>query len=56
MAADDRHGYAQLSRFLNPAAQAACEAVDAVPPQPVLPRTGPLAAQVDAALGSLWRD
>jgi DNA helicase-2/ATP-dependent DNA helicase PcrA len=56
MAADDRHGYAPLSRFLGPAAQAACEAVEAVPPQPVLPRTGPLSAQVDAALGSLWRD
>ena len=56
MASDDRHGYGQLSRFLDPAARAACEPVDAVPPQPVLPRIGQLAAQVDAALGSLWSD
>src|SRR5262249_57276646 len=38
---DDRHGYAQLSRFLGPAAPAACEAVDAVPPQPGRPPTAP---------------
>ncbi len=54
MSADDRHGYAQLTRFLSPAAQAVCEPVDATPPEPVLPTIGPLSATVDAALDSLF--
>ncbi len=54
MAADDRHGYAQLTRFLTPAAQAACEPVQATPPEPAVPRIGPLAATIDAALDSLF--
>ena len=53
-AADDRHSYGQLTRFLDPAALAECEAVDATPPEPVLPRIGPLAATIDAALDSLF--
>jgi DNA helicase-2/ATP-dependent DNA helicase PcrA len=52
---DDRHGYGQLTRFLTADAQATCDQVDAVPPQPLLPSTGPLAARVDAELGALWR-
>src|SRR5258705_12998203 len=54
MASDDRHGYGQLTRFLDPAALAECEAVDATPPEPVLPAIGPLAATIDAALDSLF--
>ena len=54
MAADDRHGYGQLTRFLSPAALAECETVEATPPEPVLPSIGPLAATVDAALDSLF--
>ena len=54
MAADDRHGYAQLTRFLTPAAQAECEPVDATPPEPVVPAIGPLSATIDAALDSLF--
>ena len=54
MASDDRHGYGQLTRFLTPAALAECDAVDATPPEPVLPQIGPLAATIDAALDSLF--
>jgi DNA helicase-2/ATP-dependent DNA helicase PcrA len=54
MSADDRHGYAQLTRFLTPAAQAVCEPVEAIPPEPLLPTIGPLSATVDAALDSLF--
>ncbi|HEX3388772.1 MAG TPA: ATP-dependent helicase [Streptosporangiaceae bacterium] len=54
MASDDRHGYGQLTRFLDPAALAECDAVDATPPEPVLPKIGPLAATIDAALDSLF--
>jgi DNA helicase II / ATP-dependent DNA helicase PcrA len=54
MSADDRHGYAQLTRFLTPAAQAVCEPVQAIPPEPVVPKIGPLAATIDAALDSLF--
>jgi DNA helicase-2/ATP-dependent DNA helicase PcrA len=54
LGSSDRHSYGQLSRFLDAAALAACEAVDAAPPEPVLPRTGRLAARVDAALDVLW--
>ena len=51
---DDRHGFGQLTRFLHPEALAACDSVTAAPLAPVLPAVGPLAARVDAALGSLW--
>jgi len=54
MAADDRHGYGQLTRFLTPAAQAECETLDASPPQPVVPKIGPLASTIDSALDSLF--
>jgi DNA helicase II / ATP-dependent DNA helicase PcrA len=54
MARDDRHGYAQLTRFLDAQAQAQCEIVEAVPPRPVVPRMARLAVTVDAALESLW--
>jgi len=51
---DDRHGYAQLTRFLPAAAQAQCEIVEASPRPPAVPRVPQLAATVDAALESLW--
>jgi len=51
---DDRHGYAQLSRFLDARAQAQCEIVEASPRPPAVPRMPQLAATVDAALESLW--
>jgi DNA helicase-2/ATP-dependent DNA helicase PcrA len=51
---DDRHGYAQLSRFLDARAQARCEVVSASPREPVIPRMTQLAVTVDAALESLW--
>ena len=54
LARDDKHGYAMLTRFLDGRALAACEAVEAVPPEPVLPRTAQLSARVDAALDALW--
>jgi DNA helicase-2/ATP-dependent DNA helicase PcrA len=56
MATDDRHSYGQVSRFLDDQALAVCDSVEAVPPQPLLPRTGQLAARVDAALDLLWTD
>jgi DNA helicase-2/ATP-dependent DNA helicase PcrA len=51
---DDRHGFGQLTRFLDAEALAACESVTAAPLAPVLPAVGSLATQVDAALGALW--
>jgi DNA helicase-2/ATP-dependent DNA helicase PcrA len=54
MASDDRHSYGQLSRFLDTAALAFCDSVDAVPPPPLLPRTAQLAARVEADLDALW--
>jgi DNA helicase II / ATP-dependent DNA helicase PcrA len=51
---DDRHGYAQLSRFLDAGAQARCEIVEAGPREPVIPRMAQLAVTVDAELESLW--
>jgi DNA helicase-2/ATP-dependent DNA helicase PcrA len=51
---DDRHGYAQISRFLDARAQALCEVVEAAGREPVVPRVAHLAATVDAALESLW--
>ena len=54
LASDDRHSYGQLSRFLDGRALAACESVQAAPPGPLLPRTGQLAARIDADLDALW--
>jgi DNA helicase-2/ATP-dependent DNA helicase PcrA len=54
MARDDRHGYAPLSRFLDADALAQCEITEAAPAAPVIPRVAALAANVDAALDSLW--
>ncbi len=54
LASDDRHGYGQLSRFLDSKALATCESVQAAPPGPLLPRTGQLAARIDADLDALW--
>ena len=54
---DDRHGFGQLTRFLHRDALAACDntaAGPATPPIPLLPVAGPIAGQVEAALGSLW--
>ena len=51
---DDRHGFSQLTRFLDDGALAACESVTAAPLAPVLPAVGSLATKVDAALGALW--
>ena len=51
---DDRHGFGQLTRFLDDEALAACESVTAAPLTPVLPAVGSLATKVDAALGALW--
>ena len=54
LASDDRHSYGQLSRFLDSKALAACESVQAARPEPLLPRTGRLAARIDADLDALW--
>ena len=54
LASDDRHSYGQLSRFLDDRALAECESVQAAPPGPLLPRTGELAARIDADLDALW--
>ena len=51
---DDRHGFGQLTRFLDAEALAACESVTAAPLAPALPAVGSLATRVDAALGALW--
>jgi DNA helicase-2/ATP-dependent DNA helicase PcrA len=51
---DDRHGFGQLTRFLDDGALAACESVTAAPLTPALPAVGSLATKVDAALGALW--
>jgi DNA helicase II / ATP-dependent DNA helicase PcrA len=56
MASDDRHSYGQLTRFLDDRALAACDAVQATPPQPVLPSTGHLHARIAADLDALWAD
>jgi DNA helicase-2/ATP-dependent DNA helicase PcrA len=51
---NDRHSLGQLTRFLDAAALAACDATNAAPPEPALPRTGPLTSRIDAALDALW--
>jgi DNA helicase II / ATP-dependent DNA helicase PcrA len=51
---DDRHGYAQISRFLSARAQSRCEVVEAAPRRPAVPHMAKLAATVDAQLESLW--
>jgi DNA helicase-2/ATP-dependent DNA helicase PcrA len=51
---DDRHGFGQLTRFLDAGALAACDSVTAAPLAPVLPAVGSLATKVDTALGALW--
>ena len=51
---DDRHGFGQLTRFLDAEALAACQSATAAPLAPVLPAVGSLATKVDAALGALW--
>jgi DNA helicase II / ATP-dependent DNA helicase PcrA len=54
MARDDRHSYGQLTRFLDAAAVAHCEVIQASPPRPTLTPIAPLAVRVDAELQSLW--
>ena len=53
-ATDDRHSYAQLTRFLDTVALAHCEVTQAAPPRPALTPAAPLAASVDRDLASLW--
>jgi DNA helicase II / ATP-dependent DNA helicase PcrA len=54
MAADDRHGYAQLTRFLTAQALAQCEITQVTPPRPVIRPLAPLAGAVDRELNALW--
>jgi DNA helicase II / ATP-dependent DNA helicase PcrA len=54
MARDDRHSYGQLTRFLDAAALAQCEVIQASSPRPALTPIAPLAASVDRELQSLW--
>ncbi len=53
-AADDRHSYAQLTRFLGAQALAHCEVTHVAPPRPVLKPLAPLATTVDRELKALW--
>ena len=53
-ARDDRHSLAQLTRFLDAAALAACHATEASPPRPLIPVAGALTARIDAGLEALW--
>ena len=53
-AADDRHSYAQLTRFLDDTALSRCEVTHAAPLRPALRPIAPLAANVDRDLASLW--
>jgi len=53
-ARDDRHSLAQLTRFLDGAALAACQVTDASPHRPAVPVAGALTARIDAELDSLW--
>ena len=52
--ADDRHGYAQLTRFLTKSALDRCEVTQARPARPALTPLAPLATAVDDQLRSLW--
>ena len=54
MARDDRHGYAQLSRFLGAPALACCEVEEAAPPRPLIPHLAPLAQTIGRELDALW--
>jgi DNA helicase II / ATP-dependent DNA helicase PcrA len=54
-AADDRHSYAQLTRFLDAAALVHCEVTQSAPPRPTLSPVAPLAAIIDRDLASLWQ-
>jgi DNA helicase II / ATP-dependent DNA helicase PcrA len=54
MASDDRHGYAQLTRFLGAKALAQCEITEVTPARPVLRPLAPLATTVDRELHALW--
>jgi ATP-dependent DNA helicase UvrD/PcrA len=53
-ARDDRHSLAQLTRFLDGAALAACHVTDASPPRPAVPVAGALTSRIDAELDTLW--
>jgi DNA helicase II / ATP-dependent DNA helicase PcrA len=53
-AADDRHSYSQLTRFLGPEALVHCEVTQVTPPRPVLKPLAPLATSVDRELNALW--
>jgi DNA helicase II / ATP-dependent DNA helicase PcrA len=54
MASDDRHGYAQLTRFLTAGALGRCEVTDLTPARPALKPLAPLATTVDTQLQALW--
>jgi DNA helicase-2/ATP-dependent DNA helicase PcrA len=51
---DDRYGFGQLTRFLDPGALAACDNAIAAAPAPALPVLGSLTVKVDTAVGALW--
>ncbi len=53
-ARDDRHSLGQITRFLDTAAVAACHAVDASAPPPVILAAGQISARIDATLDALW--
>ncbi len=53
-ARDDRHSYAQLTRFLSPAALAHCDLAEAAPALPRLRPALPLVTSIDTELESLW--
>jgi len=55
MARDDRHSYGQLTRFLDRAALAQCEELQALPSRPALRPAAALAGVVDNDLAALWR-
>jgi DNA helicase II / ATP-dependent DNA helicase PcrA len=54
MARDDRHSYAQLTRFLGAKALAQCEITEVAPARPVIKPFAPLAVTVDSELQALW--
>jgi DNA helicase II / ATP-dependent DNA helicase PcrA len=53
-ARDDRYSLGQITRFLDAAAIAACDAVEAAAAPPVVLAAGQLPARIDAALDALW--